>query len=113
MKVRIYQIVPEEETLDILFCSLEETLEKGPIRSDCYECVYEGEFQTMDPEDIYVIFNTNLPSDYHGRSLSVSDIVELERDGICTFFFCDSVGFQPVSFDRNAVRPTAECRKQK
>ena len=113
MKVRIYQIVPEEETLDILFCSLEETLGKGPIRSDCYECVYEGEFQTMDPEDIYVIFNTNLPSDYHGRCLSVSDIVEFERDGIRTFFFCDSVEFQPVSFDRNVVRPTAECRKQK
>ena len=46
------------------------------------------------------MLNINHPSDYRGRSLSVSDVVEVyESDAVPQgFYFCDSVGFKQVAF---------------
>jgi hypothetical protein len=50
---------------------------------------------------VYKLFNLSHPADYHGRSLSVSDIVEVCSSENVTpgFYFCDSFGFQEVQFD--------------
>jgi hypothetical protein len=47
------------------------------------------------------MFNRNHPAEYCGRSLSVSDIVEVvsAQHTEPGFYFCDSVGFQKVSFE--------------
>jgi len=39
--------------------------------------VYEGEINCSDLEEVYRMFNLNHPEGYHGRSLSVSDVVEV------------------------------------
>ena len=49
-------------------------------------------------EEIYEIFNLRHPDGYRGRSLSVSDIVELP-DGL---HFCDSFGWKPVKWRDDA-----------
>lgn len=63
-----------------------------------YEPVYTGEITGADLntilEKIYTIFNTSLPADYRGRSLSVSDLVAIGTTGT---FFCDSIGWKQIN----------------
>lgn len=113
MKIRIYQITPEEKNRFLLFSGFVETLKNGGINPGNYECVYEAEMPVTNPEEIYRIFNLELPADFHGRSFSVSDIVEFESNGRSEFFFCDSFGFKMVDFDKASVSRTDENRKQK
>ncbi len=94
-----------------MFRSSTQTLENGPINSEIYECVYEKELPVVDPERVYQMFNTDLPVDYHGRSLSISDIVEFEKNGSSQFFFCDTFGFSLVKFDKTIIHETAESRR--
>lgn len=70
----------------------------GGIKTADYESIYTGYIAGNDPDEIleqlYEIFNCNRPSDYHGRSLSVSDLVALENTGT---YFCDSFGWTQIS----------------
>jgi len=43
--------------------------------------VYKGNLKEMDLEDIFIKFNEDRPKDFQGHSLSVSDIVVLNKDG--------------------------------
>lgn len=47
------------------------------------------------------MFNQNRPAEFHGWSLSVSDIVEVVESGIVEkgFYFCDSWGFTEIEFE--------------
>ena len=49
-------------------------------------------------ERILVCYNDDLPADYHGRSVSFSDVVELYDDENRTYYYCDTAGFVPVKF---------------
>ncbi len=113
MKIKLYQIAPEEEQCSLLYCNFQVSAKGKQIDASHYECVYEGEFQTVHPEIIYEIFNTNLLSDYRGRSMTTSDVLEIEENGKIRFLFCDSFGFKKCKFDTTKVLPTAECRKQR
>jgi hypothetical protein len=52
------------------------------------------------------MFNTALPADYRGRSLSVSDVVEIvEAENVKPgFYFCDSIGFKEVPFEPDIAK---------
>jgi len=64
-----------------------------------YDRVYSYQAKSETPEGVYERFNLYHPADFKGRSLSVSDIVEiLEDTGERKCFFCDSVGWKPVEF---------------
>lgn len=66
-----------------------------------YDEVWSGELKDgwKTLEGIFDIFNLNHPKDFHGHSLSVSDIVQIidepdkEEDG---FYFCDSFGWKKL-----------------
>ena len=63
-----------------------------------YKKVYEGEVQEEKDilhtlESIFRKFNLQHPSDFHGHSLSVSDIVKLDNE----YFFCDSFGWENIT----------------
>lgn len=68
---------------------------------DHYEIVYMAplhpykEFNSM-LEEIYTKFNDNLPADFHGHNLSVSDIVAISQNGIISCHYVDSVGFKEL-----------------
>ena len=49
-------------------------------------------------ERIFTRYNDNLPEDYHGRSVSLSDVVELYDDVSRSYYYCDTVGFIQVKF---------------
>ncbi len=113
MKFKLYQIAPEEEHCALMFHNFKESAKERHVDSSHYECVYDGELDTKYVEIIFTKFNTALPSDYHGRCMSVSDVLEIEKDGGSQFLFCDSYGFEECEFDTSKVLPTAESRKQK
>ena len=78
------------------------------IDSRIYDRVFEGEVDCKDLEDVYRKFNLEHPEGYKGRSLSVSDVVEIvDENGDSTFHFCDSIGFKQIDFDLKTITDTA------
>ena len=62
-----------------------------------YELVYTAPLTERDNlESIYTRFNIDRPADFHGHSLSVSDIVVLHQAGKDTAHYCDRFGFSQV-----------------
>lgn len=66
-----------------------------------YDILYTGPIvrtqdQAVTLENLFEIFNRNRPADFTGHSLSVSDIVALKQDGVVSYHYCDSVGFQEL-----------------
>ena len=57
-------------------------------------------------ENIYQKFNVDNPSDYKGRSLSVSDVVEIRESETLNhgLYFVDSIGFKSISFDKSLCK---------
>ncbi len=93
MKYKIKQLKPNK--LDYLFDWWKLAQDKFSL--DDYNTIYEGEIKDNNPyevlEQLFTMFNINRPEDFHGHSLSVSDVVEL--DG--TNYYCDSQGWVKVS----------------
>jgi hypothetical protein len=70
-----------------------------------YRFIYEGtlfcdahqdEWNAL--EHIYIRFNDEVPGDYHGRSVSPSDVIELYDEQGRRYFYCNSNGFTEVKF---------------
>ena len=66
---------------------------KDKINLDDYEVVYDGELDCQEIqnvlEELFDIFNIGRPEDYKGRSMVVSDIVEIDGKN----YYCDAVGW--------------------
>lgn len=95
MKYKLRQINPNKK-VSYLFRDYDYALNHG-FNLDDYDVVYEGEiegdyFDTV-LENLYTIFNINHPKDFKGRSLSTSDLVEL--DG--RIYYCDDIGWKEWS----------------
>ena len=66
-----------------------------------YDILYTGPIactqnQSATLENLFEIFNINRPGDFTGHCLSVSDIVALKQNGVVSYHYCDSVGFQEL-----------------
>lgn len=65
-----------------------------------YKLVWEGEIEVYDDtaseekvlDKLFEQFNVAHPKNYHGRSMSVSDVVVLNG----TMYYCDSFGWQKI-----------------
>lgn len=82
-------------------------LKKYSIEIDLnnYDLVYTGSIEntnlftnTETPieevlERLFEIFNIKHPEDYRGRSLSVSDIIEIDNK----YYYCDSFSWEEIS----------------
>lgn len=109
MKVALYQIIPEFDTDRLMFNNLDymHAAYGKELPSHLYEQVFCGEVEANYLEIVFAIFNTNFPKDYRGRSMSVSDVLEvMENPQESKFYYCDSVGFKEVEFDKNKTIPT-------
>lgn len=73
-----------------------------------FEKVFEGEVECGTLEEVYQMFNLDHPDGYWGRSLSVSDVLEVVGEEKSTFHFCDSIGFREVDFDPDMTEPLKE-----
>ena len=76
----IYQINVDRDTANVCFIGME-SLEKikgtKEVNAAAYDRVYDGKMDCISLENIYQKFNVDHPADYKGRSLSVSDVVEI------------------------------------
>ena len=91
---KIYQMKSGEEYHYNRFESLENN--KGKINIDDYEAVYSGFMDEYTGntlaeklESIYAEFNTHLPDNYFGHSLSMSDVIVTDDKA----FYVDTIGF--------------------
>ena len=66
---------------------------KDKIDLKDYEVTYEGELDYPEMpdalEELFDIFNVRHPNDFKGRSMAVSDIVEVDGEN----YYCDAVGW--------------------
>jgi len=104
VKIKIYQVNMERDPNDVCFMGydrLEKFQGTTDIDSTIYDKIFEGEVNCFTLEKLYEIFNREHPAGYKGRSMSVSDVVEIVdgMTGKSYFHFCDSFGFKEVSFE--------------
>ncbi len=111
MNIAIYQVNMDRDNDNVAFMNYEK-LERfqGPaaINGKIYDKVFEGEVSCGNLEEVYQMFNINHPDGYRGRSLSVSDVVEVVSEGKSTFYFCDSIGFKEIAFDPDLTETLKE-----
>lgn len=102
----IYQLKDEAAETGLIFTSFEQ-LEKQDkqVLKENYELVYTDNLDYFDKldsadeiavvlEKIYTKFNCNHPQNYTGHSLSVSDIVAINDQGMLSSHYVDKIGFK-------------------
>lgn len=110
----IYQINVDRDTANVCFIGME-SLEKikgtKEVNAAAYDRVYDGKMDCISLENIYQKFNVDHPADYKGRSLSVSDVVEIRESDTLNpgFYFVDSIGFKSISFDKSPCKEPVEA----
>lgn len=109
MYIKVYQINSDRDKHRILFESYRRALKyshKDYIDSAIYDQVFEGEIQNYQGlESLYKRFNLQLPDNYYGHSLSMSDVIEVidHHNEVC-HFYCDTFGFQQIEFDPSKAK---------
>lgn len=103
MKITVYQIIPELDNIHLMFRDFRQLQIAcgGECPAEYYEAVYAGEVDAATLEDVYAIFNNEHPKDFQGRSLSVSDIIEVHfSPEKSKFYYCNSGGFLRIEFNK-------------
>lgn len=106
MFIKLYQIAAKPENDKFMFRNFKTIMDvnNNKIPAEIYECVFCGELDVSDAEEVFFIFNMEHPEGYQGRSMSVSDVVEFVHTADkSVFYFCDSFGFKQVEFNKLAV----------
>ena len=111
----ILQLKDEEETRPMHFISYAALQKSGDTPDiDHYEVVYVAPLlpykdQNTLLDEIYEKLNIAHPADFHGHSLSVSDIVAIRTNGQVSCHYVDSIGFvtmpeflKPENYLKNA-----------
>lgn len=105
MQLALYQVNSDRDSYGIIFECADYALSvcEGAIPRECYDCVFDGEvLGVKNLEQVFEVFNLSHPENYCGRSLSVSDIIEIKNvSGESNYFYCDSIGFREVIFRKN------------
>ena len=106
MKYNILQIADISRTgCDYAFMNYKFAQSHGFNITRDYKVTYTGYLtswnEDADPynilEDLFCQFNQSRPIDFHGHSLSVSDIVILHCENKPSrFFYCDSFGWEEI-----------------
>lgn len=99
MKIRVFQIDHDKDTDRIAFECADKAVRDGKVNSALYRQVYGGTVNCRNLEDVFALCNENHPPGYCGESMSVSNVIEICEGEYKGFYYCDSVGFQPVEFD--------------
>ena len=96
MKFKLYQI-KDVENCSYSFLGFKDAKQFG-FTLDDYEVVYDNEVKiSSDVEDmletIFYILNCHRPEDFTRRSMSVSDVVELNGK----YYYTDTIGFREIT----------------
>lgn len=100
----VYQLKNIPENRELRFRPYQTLQEKGiQIRCGDYEQVYLGRMQPDEtPENIRKRFEKQLPRTFKGHSISVSDVLVLNKEGAVTSYYVEKTGFTVIAgFIRN------------
>lgn len=104
----IYQLKPGEEARDLRFEGYNHL--RRAVERENYDAVYTGKLPNLPSaglvdllEMIYTKFNLNLPADFTGHSLSVSDVIAIRRDGQVSAHYVDTYGFVRLSKGKEKI----------
>lgn len=91
----LYQLNTESKDVPYEFMGMDFVKDHGmEVTAADYKCVYSGIMQdSVSLDELYSIFNQNHPADFKGHSMSVSDVVIVNRDGEMKAYYVDSFGF--------------------
>ena len=95
----LYQLKNIPENRQIRFRPYSTLQEKGiQIQYKDYEQVYLARMQPGDePEQIRRRFNEKLPRTFHGHSISVSDVLVLNKGGVVASYYVEKDGFTVIA----------------
>lgn len=104
MKINIYQINNKRDKNNVSFLNSEHLKKlqgEFTVDSTIYDKIFSDTVDCKNLEDVFAKFNAELPENYYGMSLSVSDIVEVVESSELEkgFYFCDTFGFKKVEFE--------------
>lgn len=108
MNITLYQMIPELDDNRLLFEPLNaiRVTFGNTFPAELYEIVFEGDVEAENAEKVFEIFNIALPSGYRGRSMSISDVLEIKNDNGSEFLYCNPFGFKTIKFDKEkAMKP--------
>ena len=90
-----YQLNTESKDVPYEFMGMDFVKNHGmEVTAADYKCVYSGILHdSVSLDELYSIFNQNHPADFKGHSMSVSDVVIVNRDGDMKAYYVDSFGF--------------------
>lgn len=95
----IYRLRRSEAYSCYTFCSLE-VLRAADVtpKKEMYALVYVGELSDdrIDLEWIFTKFNTDHPADFFAASVSVGDIIVMQKKGKATAYFVEPIGFSEL-----------------
>ena len=99
----IYQINGDRDNDRVCFEnyeSLKEYQHSDEVNASLYDKVYESEMDVDSLDGIFSKFNLYSPPDYKGRSVSVSDVIEITDSDMVQkgFYYVDSVGFKKIDW---------------
>lgn len=91
----LYQLSTESKDVPYEFMGMDFVKDYGmEVTAADYKCVYSGILHdSVSLDELYSIFNQNHPADFKGHSMSVSDVVIVNRDGDMKAYYVDSFGF--------------------
>ncbi|MCD7750982.1 MAG: YodL domain-containing protein [Lachnospiraceae bacterium] len=93
----IYQLKQSIENSDRAYMPLKYLREKDiPVQRERYDLTYQASLKDEILDDLYLKFNLYHPADFTGHSMSISDVIVLQKDGIRTAFYVDDMGFAEV-----------------
>jgi YodL-like protein len=100
MRFKIFQVMEDHPLFgEVAFRDLDKIGGRVDLRMyrQTYASMLEAESDQAALEMIFKQFNVDLPKDYYGRSLSVSDIVLLDA---CRSYRCESVGWHRLTAEQ-------------
>ena len=91
----LYQLNTESKDVPYEFMGMDFVKDHGmEVTAADYKCVYSGILHdSVSLDELYSIFNKNHQADFKGHSMSVSDVVIVNRDGDMKAYYVDSFGF--------------------
>ena len=98
----VYQLHSSDETSKLMFMDSAWLGKEGLVpRKENYDFIYYKEMkcagsQADQLEQIYHDLNVEKPEDFAGRSLSVSDVIVLRRNGAVSCHYVDSLGYKEL-----------------
>lgn len=111
----IYQIAGNTKGRAYAFMGMDFVTSHGmSVEGADYAYIYGGMLSENDTLDsLYQTFNVNHPGNYTGHSLSVSDVVVIQKDGEAKAYYVDSFGFEELpDFVQQRIQEAEMNRKR-